>query len=123
MEAIVAATKHGGEIMMQGGELGQIKEGYLADLLLVDGDPVSNLAILQDQRKILAIMKDGVFHKKRRDRLGPLALRAVGRVMAGVARFWQWFWVLAFGAAGRGLRDLGGDGQRASVRRHALSTG
>ena len=63
MEAIVAATKRGGEIMMRGGELGQVKEGYLADLLLVDGDPVSNLAILQDQSKILAIMKDGVFHK------------------------------------------------------------
>ncbi|HEX2115491.1 MAG TPA: amidohydrolase family protein, partial [Alphaproteobacteria bacterium] len=63
MEAIVAATKHGGEIMMKGGELGQVKEGYLADLLLVDGDPVSNLAILLDQSKILAVMKDGVFHK------------------------------------------------------------
>ena len=63
MEAIVAATKYGGEIMMRGGELGQVKEGYLADLLLVDGDPVANLAILQDQTKILAIMKDGVFHK------------------------------------------------------------
>jgi imidazolonepropionase-like amidohydrolase len=64
MEAIVAATKHGGEIMMMGGELGQVKEGYLADLLLVDGDPVSNLAILLDQSKILAVMKDGVFCKK-----------------------------------------------------------
>jgi imidazolonepropionase-like amidohydrolase len=63
MEALVAATKYGGEIMMRGGELGQVKEGYLADLLLVDGDPASNLAILQDQTKILAIMKDGVFHK------------------------------------------------------------
>ena len=63
MEAIVAATKYGGEMMMRGGELGQVKEGFLADLLLVDGDPVSNLAILQDQAKILAIMKDGAFHK------------------------------------------------------------
>jgi imidazolonepropionase-like amidohydrolase len=63
MEAIVAATKHGGEIMMQGGELGQVKEGYLADLLLVDGDPVGNLGILLDETKILAVMKDGAFHK------------------------------------------------------------
>ncbi len=30
--------------MMQGDELGQLKDGYLADLLLVDGDPLSNLA-------------------------------------------------------------------------------
>ena len=35
---------YGGEIMMQGNELGLIKEGYLADLLLVDGDPLANVA-------------------------------------------------------------------------------
>ena len=64
MEAIVSATKLGAEIMMQGGELGQIKDGYLADLLLVDGDPLSNLAILRDQQKILAVMKDGIFYKE-----------------------------------------------------------
>ena len=41
MEAIVAATKLGGQIMMQPDELGLVKEGYLADLLLVDGDPLA----------------------------------------------------------------------------------
>ena len=40
MEALLAATKHGGEIMGRPNELGQVKAGYLADLLLVDGDPV-----------------------------------------------------------------------------------
>lgn len=64
MEAIVSATKLGAEIMMQGRDLGQIKEGCLADILLVDGDPLSNLALLRDSRKILAVMKDGVFYKK-----------------------------------------------------------
>jgi imidazolonepropionase-like amidohydrolase len=49
---------------MRGGELGQVKEGYLADLLLVDGDPVTNITILQDQRNLLAIMKDGRFVKE-----------------------------------------------------------
>ena len=39
MEAILAATKYGGQIMGMGDELGQIKPGYLADMLLVDGDP------------------------------------------------------------------------------------
>lgn len=63
MEAIVAATKLGGEIMGRPGELGQVKEGYLADLLLVDGDPVSNIRVLQDHSRILAVMKDGQFHK------------------------------------------------------------
>jgi imidazolonepropionase-like amidohydrolase len=64
MEVIVSATKWGGQMMMQGNELGEIKEGYLADILLVDGDPISNIAILQDRKKFLAIMKDGVFHKE-----------------------------------------------------------
>ena len=64
MEALVAATRYGGEIMMRGRELGQVKDGYLADLLLVDGDPVTNIAVLQDQKRLLAIMKDGQFVKE-----------------------------------------------------------
>jgi len=62
-EAIRSTTVYGGEIMMRGKELGQVKEGYLADLLLVDGDPLSNIAILRDPKRILAVMKDGVFAK------------------------------------------------------------
>ncbi len=64
MEAIVAATKLGGEIMMMGDELGMVKEGYLADLLLVAGNPARNVAILQDRDNLLGIMKDGAFHKR-----------------------------------------------------------
>jgi imidazolonepropionase-like amidohydrolase len=61
-EALVAATKLGGELM--GREpLGQIKSGYLADLLLVDGDPVADIRVLQDQEKLLMVMKDGKIHK------------------------------------------------------------
>ena len=63
MEAILAATRYGGEIMGMGNELGQIKPGYLADMLLVDGDPVANVRVLQDKSRLLAIMKDGEFHK------------------------------------------------------------
>jgi imidazolonepropionase-like amidohydrolase len=64
MEALIAATRYGGEIMMRGNELGQVKEGYLADLLLVDGDPLANVAVLQDPARLLAVMKDGVFVKE-----------------------------------------------------------
>jgi imidazolonepropionase-like amidohydrolase len=63
MEAIRCATLYGGQIMMKGNELGAIKEGWLADLLLVDGDPLSNIALLQDRNRLLAIMKDGEFCK------------------------------------------------------------
>ena len=64
MQALLSATQLGGQIMMKGEELGQIKDGFLADLLLIDGDPLSNISILQDQSKILAVMKDGVFYKE-----------------------------------------------------------
>ncbi len=63
MEAIRSATVYGGQIMMRGDELGAVKDGYLADLLLIDGDPLANLAILRDPKRILAVMKDGVFAK------------------------------------------------------------
>ena len=62
-EALCAATQLGGEIMGLGHELGKIAPGYLADLLLVNGDPTRDVALLQDQRNLLAIMKDGRFHK------------------------------------------------------------
>jgi len=68
-EAIMAATKWGGEIMGRGAELGQLKPGYLADLLLVDGDPLADVAILQDRDRLIAIMKDGTFHKPPPQRL------------------------------------------------------
>jgi imidazolonepropionase-like amidohydrolase len=49
--------------MMKPKELGLVKEGYLADLLLVDGDPLANISILRDPKRILAVMKDGLFAK------------------------------------------------------------
>ena len=63
MEAIRSTTLYGGQIMMKPNELGIVKEGFLADLLLVDGDPLANLAILRDPKRILAVMKDGAFAK------------------------------------------------------------
>jgi imidazolonepropionase-like amidohydrolase len=63
-EALVAATKLGGELMGRGDLLGQVKAGYLADLLLVDGDPTRDVRVMQDHGKLLTIMKDGKFHKR-----------------------------------------------------------
>ncbi len=62
-EALSAATQLGGEIMGMGHELGLIKTGYLADLLLVRGDPTREIGLLQGKENLLAIMKDGRFHK------------------------------------------------------------
>jgi imidazolonepropionase-like amidohydrolase len=63
MEAILAATRLGGQIMGMGEQLGQVRAGYLADLLLVDGDPLQDVGILQQRNRLLAIMKDGTFWK------------------------------------------------------------
>ena len=63
METIVAATRLGGELMGRPGELGVVTPGALADLLLVDGDPLADIAILQDRAALRVIMKDGALHK------------------------------------------------------------
>jgi imidazolonepropionase-like amidohydrolase len=65
METLVAATRLGGELMGRRGELGIVKAGALADLLLVDGDPLADIAILQDRGALRMIMKDGVIYKRR----------------------------------------------------------
>ncbi len=62
-EAMVCGTRYGGEIMGMGDELGQVKEGFIADLLLVNGDPLQDLAIMADADKLLVIMKDGELYK------------------------------------------------------------
>jgi imidazolonepropionase-like amidohydrolase len=63
METLVAATRLGGELMGRPGELGVVREGALADLLLIDGDPLAQIDILQDRRAIAMIMKDGAILK------------------------------------------------------------
>jgi imidazolonepropionase-like amidohydrolase len=63
MEALLSATQLGGEIMGRAQELGRIASGYLADLLLVDGDPLRDIAILQQRSKLLSVMKGGVFYR------------------------------------------------------------
>lgn len=61
IEALVAVTRHGGELMAM--EVGLIRAGMLADILLVDGDPTADVTILQDKVRIPAVMKDGRFHR------------------------------------------------------------
>jgi imidazolonepropionase-like amidohydrolase len=61
VEALVAATKHGGELMDM--DVGLVKSGMLADLLLVDGDPTVDVSVLEDTARIPVVMKDGAFHR------------------------------------------------------------
>jgi imidazolonepropionase-like amidohydrolase len=46
------------------GKLGVVEEGALADLLLLDGDPVANIKLIEDPSKnFVVIMKDGKIYK------------------------------------------------------------
>ncbi|CAD2076148.1 metal-dependent hydrolase family protein [Phocicoccus pinnipedialis] len=58
MDAIVASTKVAAECM-QLDNVGQIKEGYLADFILVDKNPLEDIAILKDIDNILVVAKEG----------------------------------------------------------------
>ena len=62
-EALKCATAVGGDLMGLKGELGVIRKGALADLLLVDGDPLKDQSILVGPSRLSMIMKDGRMHK------------------------------------------------------------
>lgn len=63
IEALRCATRYGFEAMGRGADLGLVRPGYLADLLLVAGDPTRDVTLLADPRNLLCIMKEGVCHK------------------------------------------------------------
>ena len=64
-EALLCGTRNGGALMTTGSneKLGEVKEGYLADLLLVDGDPLADLSVLLNPQRLVVIMKDGQIYK------------------------------------------------------------
>jgi imidazolonepropionase-like amidohydrolase len=70
-EALRCATSIGGELMGMKGEIGVIRQGALADLLLVDGDPLQDVTILADKARLAAIMQGGRFHKAKTGRREP----------------------------------------------------
>lgn len=64
IEIIRQATLVGAEVVRSKDQLGCIKAGAFADLLVVDGNPLKNLGLFQEQgRHLSAIMKGGRFHK------------------------------------------------------------
>jgi imidazolonepropionase-like amidohydrolase len=59
MEAIVAATRHNAEAYRRLHELGTLEPGKRADLLVVAGNPATDVSILYDAKNIRLVMKDG----------------------------------------------------------------
>jgi imidazolonepropionase-like amidohydrolase len=60
LTVIRCATKTGAEIMGRADEFGTVQAGKLADLLIVAGDVLADLSILEDRAKLLAVMQGGV---------------------------------------------------------------
>ncbi|HEY5398311.1 MAG TPA: amidohydrolase family protein [Trebonia sp.] len=64
VEALTAATRLGGQLMGMGDELGLLAPGYLADLLVVRGNPAEDVSLLQDAANLEWIVQGGRAHKQ-----------------------------------------------------------
>jgi imidazolonepropionase-like amidohydrolase len=62
-EALQCGTRLGGQVMGLGNELGMIKEGFIADILVVNGDPLKDLDMMVHEKNLIVIMKDGALYK------------------------------------------------------------
>lgn len=68
VQAIAAATSDAAKCMGLGDEIGSIEEGKRADLILVDGNPLDDVSILERGNAVKYVMKDGVTHLDRRSK-------------------------------------------------------
>lgn len=59
MESIIAATRTAATALGIGDQIGTIEVGKIADLLIVDGDPLHDLRVLEDADRILGIVQNG----------------------------------------------------------------
>jgi imidazolonepropionase-like amidohydrolase len=64
VEALTAATKLGGQVMDMADEVGLLAPGYLADVLVVRGNPAEDVRVLQDRGNLVYIIQGGRFHKR-----------------------------------------------------------
>jgi imidazolonepropionase-like amidohydrolase len=66
MHAIQTATKHAAAAIKRQDDLGTIERGKIADIIAVDGDPVRNIAVLQEKQRIKMVMRSGAVLVDRR---------------------------------------------------------
>jgi imidazolonepropionase-like amidohydrolase len=60
MEAIIAATRNGAQMLGMGDKLGTIEAGKLADVIVVAGDPIKDVGVM---KRVAVVIKDGVRYK------------------------------------------------------------
>ena len=59
LEALISATRTNAQLVGMGDELGTLEAGRLADIIAVDGDPLADIALLQDEKRITVVMQEG----------------------------------------------------------------
>ena len=65
MQAIVSATRTASQVCRIDDKVGVLETGKLADILVVDGNPLEDIRILEDQSRMLLVMKEGAAHVNR----------------------------------------------------------
>jgi imidazolonepropionase-like amidohydrolase len=60
LEVLTCATKNGAILLGRSHEIGTIEPGKLADLLIVDGDPVTDITVLEKRDRFIAVLQGGV---------------------------------------------------------------
>ncbi len=66
MQALQAATLWAAECCGRAAELGSVEKGKLADLVVVSGDPLADIAVLREAKNIALVIKDGAIAADRR---------------------------------------------------------
>jgi imidazolonepropionase-like amidohydrolase len=65
MQALMACTSMAARLMRMDDKVGTVEEGKLADLVVVDGNPLEDIKILQGKERIALVIKDGTIYVNR----------------------------------------------------------
>jgi imidazolonepropionase-like amidohydrolase len=76
MEAIMTTTRNAAEALGMEEDIGTIEAGKFADILAIDGDPLNDIRVLQDRKKIHMVMKEGDIFVDRRPGHGKEVIHA-----------------------------------------------
>ncbi|HUI28135.1 MAG TPA: amidohydrolase family protein [Candidatus Kryptonia bacterium] len=68
-EAVISATRTNAALFGMADQIGTVETGKLADLIVVDGQPLDDVALLQDPTKVVLVMRDGQIMKQRLPRM------------------------------------------------------
>lgn len=74
LDVLKCATRTGAEILGRAHEIGTLEPGKLGDVLVVEGDVVADISILQDQSKLIAVLQSGIVKSRRGQSISPSAI-------------------------------------------------